>query len=52
MIGDQNKFNSLKKRKGGSVSFGNDSSIKILGKVLVNLGNEKLKIENSCWLNI
>ena len=46
MTGDQNKFNNLKKRKSGSVAFGNDSPIKILGKGVVNLGNEKLKIEN------
>ena len=41
MIGDQNKFISLKKRKSGSVAFRNGSSIKILGKGVVNLGNEK-----------
>lgn len=43
MTGDQNKFNGLKKRKGGSGSFGNDSFIKILGKGVVNLENEKWK---------
>ena len=46
MIGDQNKFISLKKGKSGSVAFGNDSSVKILGKGVVNIGNEKLKEEN------
>ena len=46
MTGDQNKFNILKKRKSGSVAFGSDSSIKILGKGVVNLGNEKLKTKN------
>ena len=46
MTGDQNKFNSLKKRRSGSVAFGNVYSVKILGKGVVNLGNEKLKTEN------
>ena len=41
-----NKFNSLKKRKSGSVAFGNVSSVKILGKGVVNLGNEKLEAKN------
>ena len=31
MTGDQSKFVSLKK-KGGNVTFGNDSSTKIIGK--------------------
>ena len=46
MIGDQNKFISLKKGKSGSVAFGNDSFVKILGKGLVNLGSENIKVEN------
>ena len=46
MIGDQNKFNSLKKRKGGNVAFGNESFVKILGKGVVILENEKLKEKN------
>lgn len=41
--GDQNKFISLKKRKSGNVSLGNDSTVKILGKGVVNLGNKQLK---------
>ena len=43
MIGDQHKFVNLKKRKSGSVAFGNDSTVKILGKGVVNLVNKKLK---------
>jgi hypothetical protein len=39
------KFISLNK-KGGSVSFGDDSSVKILGKGVVNLGSENVKAEN------
>ena len=46
MIGDQNKFTSLKKGKSGSVAFGNDSSINILGKGVVNLGSVKVKAAN------
>jgi hypothetical protein len=42
MTGDQRKFVSLKK-KGGNVTFGDDSSTKILGKGIVNLGSENLK---------
>jgi hypothetical protein len=46
MTGDQNKFISLKKGKSGRVAFGNDSSIKILGKGVVSLGSENVKAEN------
>jgi hypothetical protein len=42
MTGDQSKFVSLKK-KGGNVAFGDDSSTKILGKGIVNLGSENVK---------
>jgi hypothetical protein len=46
MTRDQNKFISLKKGKSGSVAFGNDSSIKILGKGVVSLGSENVKATN------
>jgi hypothetical protein len=46
MIGDQNKFIHLKKGKNGSVAFGNDSSVKILGKGVVILGSENVKATN------
>ena len=46
MTRDQNKFITLNKRKGNNVAFGNDSSIKILGKGVVNLGSEKVKATN------
>jgi hypothetical protein len=42
MTGDQSKFVILKK-KGGPVAFGDDSSTKILGKGIVNLGSENVK---------
>ena len=43
MTGDQNKFISLKKRKSGNIALGKDSTVKIFGKGVVNLGNKKLK---------
>ena len=46
MTRDQNKFISLKKGKSGSVVFGNDSTVKVLGKGVVNLRNEKVKATN------
>jgi hypothetical protein len=45
MTGDKDKFISLK-RKGGSVSFGDDSSAKILGEGVVELGRKKVKSKN------
>jgi hypothetical protein len=45
MIGDQDKFISLK-RKGGNVAFGDDSSIKILGEGVVELGRKNVKEKN------
>jgi hypothetical protein len=42
MTGDQNKFINLKKGKSGKVAFGNDSSVKILGKCVVSLGSENV----------
>jgi hypothetical protein len=46
MTRDQNKFINLNKRKCGSVAFGDDSFVKILGKGVVNLGSENIKEEN------
>jgi hypothetical protein len=45
MIGDQDKFISLK-RKGGNVAFGDDSSAKILGEVVVEFGRKNVKEKN------
>jgi hypothetical protein len=45
MTGDQDKFISLK-RKGGNVSFGDDSSAKILGEGVVELGRKNVKAKN------
>jgi hypothetical protein len=42
MTRDQSKFVILKK-KGGNVTFGDDSSTKILGKGIVNIGSENVK---------
>jgi hypothetical protein len=43
MTGDQSKFVNLKK-KGGNVTFGDDSSTKILGKGILKLGSENVKV--------
>jgi hypothetical protein len=45
MTGDQDKFTSLK-RKGGNVAFGDESSAKILGEVVVELGRKNVKAKN------
>jgi len=46
MTRDQNKFINLKEGKSSSVAFGNNSSVKILGKDLVDLGSDKAKAFN------
>jgi hypothetical protein len=45
MTKDQDKFISLK-RKGGNVAFGDDSSAKILGEGVVELGRKNVKAKN------
>jgi hypothetical protein len=45
MTGDQDKFIRLK-RKGGNVAFGDDSSTKILGEGVVELGRKNVKAKN------
>jgi hypothetical protein len=45
MTGDQEKFINLK-RKGGNVAFGDDSSAKILGEGVVELGRKNIKEKN------
>jgi hypothetical protein len=45
MTGDQDKFISWK-RKGGNVAFGDDSSAKILGEGVVELGRKNVKAKN------
>jgi hypothetical protein len=45
MTGDQDKFISLK-RKGGNVAFGDDSSTKILGEGVVEIGRKNVKENN------
>jgi hypothetical protein len=46
MIGDQNIFLTLKKKKGGHVMFINDNSTKIIGKGIISLGSKKAKAED------
>jgi hypothetical protein len=45
MTGDQDKFIILK-RKGGNVAFGDESSAKILGEGVVELGRKNVKEKN------
>jgi hypothetical protein len=46
MTRGQNKLIGLNTIKSGSVSFGDVSSIKIIGKGVVNIGSKNLKAEN------
>ena len=46
MIGNKNKFLTLKKEQDGSVSFGNDNSSKIIGRGTIKLGSKEAKAEN------
>jgi hypothetical protein len=46
MIGDMERFLTLKKERDGPVSFGNDNSAKIIGKGTINLGSKDAKEKN------
>ena len=46
MTGDKNTFLILKRENGGSVSFGDNKSAKIIGKGKVILGSQKATTEN------
>jgi hypothetical protein len=46
MIGDRDKFLTLRKEIYGSVSFRNDDSAKIIGKGTIKIGNKNIKAEN------
>jgi hypothetical protein len=46
MIGDRDRFLTLRKEIDGPVSFGNDDSTKIIGKGTVRIGNKNTKEEN------
>ena len=46
MIGDKDKFLTLRKEKNGLVSFGNDKSSKIIGEGIVRIGNKNEKAQN------
>jgi hypothetical protein len=46
MTGDRDRFLTLKKERDGSVSFGNDDSVKIIGKGTAIIGNKNTKAEN------
>ena len=46
MTGDRDKFLTLTKEIYGSVSFGNEDSLKIIGKGTIRIGNKNTKAEN------
>jgi hypothetical protein len=46
MIGDRDRFLTLRKERHGLVSFGNDDSTKIIGKGTVTIGNKNTKTKN------
>jgi hypothetical protein len=46
MIGDKDRFLTLRKERDGSISFRNDDSTKIIGKCTVRIGNKNTKEEN------
>jgi hypothetical protein len=50
MIGNNNKFFILKEEKGGSVTFGNNASARIVGKGTISLDNGKTKIQNVMYV--
>jgi hypothetical protein len=46
MASDRDRFITLRKKRDGSVSFGNDDSTKIIGKGIVRIRNKNTKAEN------
>jgi hypothetical protein len=46
MTRDKDRFLTLRKERGGSVSFRNDDSTKIIGKGIVRIRNKNTKEEN------
>jgi hypothetical protein len=46
MIGDRDRFLTLRKERDGSVSFRNDDSTKIIGKGTVRIENKNTKAQN------
>ena len=46
MIGDINKFVSLKEKKDGTVSFGNDGSSNVIGSSTITLGSKDALAKN------
>jgi hypothetical protein len=43
MIGDEDMFLTFRKERGGSVSFGNDDSTRIIGKGTIRIRNKNTK---------
>lgn len=51
MYGDKKKFLSLKKDKGGSITFGNNSPVGIMGKGTIVLEKGKTKAQNVLYVD-
>jgi hypothetical protein len=50
MTGDQKKIIILKEEKGGSVTFGDNASARIVGKGTISLGNGNIKTYNVLYV--
>jgi hypothetical protein len=50
VTGDQTKFLTLKEEKGGSVTFGDNASGRIVGKGIVSLDNGNTKTQNVLYV--
>ena len=46
MTGDRNKFVSMKEKKDGTISFGNDGSSNVIGLGTVTLGRKYVIAKN------
>jgi len=51
MTGDKSKFFSLREHKLGNVTFGNNAPVKIRGKGMVSLSNEKGKSQDVLFVD-
>ena len=46
MTGDRRKFVSMKEKKDGTISFGNDGSSNVIGSGTITLGSEDVIAKN------
>jgi hypothetical protein len=50
ITGDQNKFLILKEEKGGSITFADNASARIVGKCIISLDNGNTKTQNVLYV--